>query len=575
MSLTFHSKSARSSILILESKDALEKLHEAQFKLDYENLYTDCHWSTPFQSWAFLTTWYKFYSCQFDPVIVLDMDQTDRLAAFLALARDKRTEQLLVAGTHQAEYQTWLSSADGHELFLNNAFDALQRKYRARSLIFKYLPARAPTDWIQNLQGFKRSARIHRHKRPLIELREVERIAKSLNKKHNRSRINGLKRHGHLAFSCLVNPEEREYRMDEVAAQYDLRQGATNGVCPFIDDPNKKAFHIELMRLNNLLHVSTLTVGKELAAANIGVRDANTVSLGVFSYSPFLARHSPGSILILMLCAELARKGYQFLDLTPGGDWKDRFATTYDEVLEVTVFFDSRVASGKKINDLCVAAARSTIQLFGLRPSAVKSFVERLMRLKLSSVIRILGEFVWNDREFRVYFFEAAIARQLKTERMLRRDSLQDLLAFKPAERWQTRQRVFSSALQKLAKGNHVYTYVENGTLMHSGWLIERQARAYFTEVEQAFTFPSGTAVLFDFYTHPPARGRGLFQKSLREMLRDSAEIEGVKQICISALADNTPSIHVIEKVGFSYALSLFRSCHLGYTRKCQPEVAE
>jgi len=575
MSSKCRNRAEQSSIRILECDNALDRLNEARFKQHYDKLFSNCHWSTPFQSWAFLTTWYKYYCILYDPVIILDVDPDNKLTAFLALARDKQTSRLFVAGTHQAEYQAWLSSADSYGPFLSNAFNALQQKYDTRSLTFKYLPERAPTDWMTNRQGKNWSVQIRRHKRPLVDLSKAEQMAKSLNKKSNKSRIRRLNRQGPLEFFQKMDPDECEHRIDEIAAHYDLRQGAINGSRPFIDDPNKRGFHVELMRQQNLFHGSMLTVGDKLAAAHIGAGDESTMSIGVFSYSPFFARQSPGKILILMMCIDLAKRGYQYLDLTPGGDWKDRFATDFGQVIEAKVIFDQRMAFREKITGVFATVAKSTAKLLGVRPAAVKNLAQTLRHRRLSSVFRFLGEHIWSDREFRIYFLDAAIGRQTHFDKVLQRDSIQDLLAFRPTERWQTRQKFLGTALQRLAQGMHVYTYVENGILIHSGWQIERQERARFSEVEQDYTFPSGTAVLFDSYTHPAARRRGIQQKSLRQRLRDAAEIEGVERIFTAALADNTPSIRSIEKVGFSYKLSLFRSRRFGNTRRSRSDFSD
>jgi RimJ/RimL family protein N-acetyltransferase len=72
--------------------------------------------------------------------------------------------------------------------------------------------------------------------------------------------------------------------------------------------------------------------------------------------------------------------------------------------------------------------------------------------------------------------------------------------------------------------------------------------------------------VLYDFFTHPRMRGRGLYQQALYQILHDAVETPGIKKVYIMVLADNAPSRHVIEKVGFTYECSLFRQKRLGKT---------
>ena len=66
-----------------------------------------------------------------------------------------------------------------------------------------------------------------------------------------------------------------------------------------------------------------------------------------------------------------------------------------------------------------------------------------------------------------------------------------------------------------------------------------------------------GTANLYDFYTHPEARGRGYYAQALRQIVAESARRPAVRQIVISVLHDNAPSRAVIEKVGFLHHESL------------------
>jgi RimJ/RimL family protein N-acetyltransferase len=147
----------------------------------------------------------------------------------------------------------------------------------------------------------------------------------------------------------------------------------------------------------------------------------------------------------------------------------------------------------------------------------------------------------------------------------MRQDCLEDLLCYKAAETWQpTLFEFLQTAMRRLEEGEHVYTRVEDGVLIHYGWLIERQEVAYFPEVDQKFRMPPQSAVLYDYFTHPAYRGRGLYQCSLHEMSCDAANIAGTEFIYISVVAGNAPSRHSIEKADFEYQSSLYRKVVLG-----------
>jgi RimJ/RimL family protein N-acetyltransferase len=174
---------------------------------------------------------------------------------------------------------------------------------------------------------------------------------------------------------------------------------------------------------------------------------------------------------------------------------------------------------------------------------------------------------VWDSKELRIYTYDVAAARALDAEDVMRKDHLPDVLAYEPAEAWQPHVSQFlRETLANLEAGAHIYTFAEKGRLLHYGWHVERQARSVFPEVRQEIELPPGSAVLADFYTSPHARGRGLYQKSLRQMLRAAASVPGTDHIYISVLADNRASRHVIEKVGFVYRFSLYKRNVAGRT---------
>ena len=152
-------------------------------------------------------------------------------------------------------------------------------------------------------------------------------------------------------------------------------------------------------------------------------------------------------------------------------------------------------------------------------------------------------------------------------------DNLQHLDLYQPAETWQSKESFVRTALQRMESGEHIYTVVEGGKLLHYGWLVESQERAFFDEVDQFFAYPEPGAVLYDFYTHPSARGRGLYQQSIDTMLAEARNMFGAECVYISCLADNAPSRHVIEKKGFSHVASLYLRRIFGWPQRWQSSM--
>ncbi len=547
---------------------AVRHIGNPAYESEWRRLHANCPWATVFQSFDFVSIWYRVYHEYFLPLLIHDLSSEGRLAVLLPLAIEKRSGRIVVAGAQQAEYQVCITEPELGDRFIPQALDLIGESFPNQNLRFKYLPRGTPLQW---LNGHRKWARCHERRsiqRPVIDLRDHERLATSLRKKSNKSRLNRLRRLGKIALCKLGNPAEFSRVLDEIADYYDLRQGAVNGVLPFLEDPLKKAFLVELMGVPGLLHVSTMMVGQAIVAAQVGVCDDGSVVVGLFSYSPFFAKHSPGKILIHLLAQDLAQQGYRYFDLTPGGDWKQRFATDCDEVAEVTFFMNRQEAVRSRAVGLVDAAAKRCLGFFGVQPAAVKAVVGRVRNVTLAKLLRWLATYTWDEREFRVYAMDAERAARLTGSETMARDKVSDLLRFRPTETTETRRAFLSNALLGLGQGVHSYTLIERDLLVHVGWMIERQRKSHFSEVEQDFIFPPDCAVLYDAYTDPSARGRGLHQESIRQRLNSAARTQNTKKIFTCVLADNGPSRHVIEKMGFGYVCSLFQQRRFGRVRR-------
>jgi hypothetical protein len=147
----------------------------------------------------------------------------------------------------------------------------------------------------------------------------------------------------------------------------------------------------------------------------------------------------------------------------------------------------------------------------------------------------------------------------------VRRDHIPDLLAFQPGEACQPPVSGFlKQALKNLESGNHVYTCMEDGKLMHYGWLIECQSQSSLTEIQPAFPLSPGSVMLRDFYTHPQAQGDGLCRSMLSRMLFDAARTPGAKQAYVCVPADNHRLRQAVEEEGLAHSYTLIRRNVLG-----------
>ncbi len=540
------------------------------FCRDWDDLFRHCSWATPFQGRAFVTTWYEIYAARYEPLLVSERAANGQLTGLLTLAIDRMSGALVCAGTHHAEYQVWLSRPEHGDEFILAAITNLRTAFPSQTLFFKYLPPNVPLTWATSKQLQNSQIEIQSHARPLLNLGDGRGIAESLKKKSNKSRLNRLKQLGEIRFEQITDPAVLAAAFDDIEAFVDLRQGAVHDVLPFRIDPLKKPFHLALLTHPDLVHVTALHVGEKLAALHFGIRGQTQAVLWLFAHSPFLAAHSPGKFHLLLMGDLLALQGITTFDLTPGGDlWKERFATNHDQVHTLRVIFKSgnRQLKKQQVQQRFEAIAKRGFQAIGMSPQQVRSLIGKLQRVKPSSLPKKLLKKVWDRTEFRVYVYLTEDVKHLPHPQVMSTDCLDALIAFEPMTEYQTRQGFLERALHQLESEQHCYTLVENDCLIHCGWLGLRQQKARLSEVGQEFIYDEPeNAVLYDFFTHPQARGRGLYQQALYQILHDAAAVPGIRKIYIMVLADNGPSRHVIEKVGFTYQGSLFRQKRFGRT---------
>jgi CelD/BcsL family acetyltransferase involved in cellulose biosynthesis/RimJ/RimL family protein N-acetyltransferase len=554
--------------LLLETA-AHEALRDTAFQATWQRLYDLCPWGTVLQSPDFCLPWYELYSELYKPLLVTATDGDGNLVGLFTLALGKRHGEMVVAGAQMAEYQVWISTPEMGNRFIEAALDALRERFPGQSLRLLFLPSKAPLEWLAADRTWAKACHWRTISHPLMAISDGARFRDSLKKKSNKSRLNRLKQMGEVRLQRLTTAGELDAVLDEIYTLTHFRLAAFHRVeVPAQPDPLQRALYLRLIEAPRMVHATLLRAGAQIVAAHVGVYNRDEVLLGILAYSPFAAKHSPGKLHILLLGDELAKEGITTFDLTPGGEYKDNFATHADTAYVLNIFFSQKSHLRYKATRLAVDSSKKLFGAAGLTPEQVKDVIHRgrhkLARTKFSrlpqKVIGTMRKRMWYTGEMRIYAMEADAVAQLPNPRAMKRDCLEDLLAYEPAEGWQPPKDEFlRHTAEGLESGAHIYTYAEAGRLLHYGWLIERQTESVLTEVGQTNYMPPDAAVLADYYSHPLARGRGLYQKSLSQMLHDAAAIPGTRRIYIGVMADNGPSRHVIEKLGFVYQYSFFR----------------
>ena len=561
---------------LARGKKAARLLRDVDFRRKWERLYDACPWGTVFQEQKYLEIWYRNYGHAFELILIYQEDSSGELAGLFPLARCLDSDKLCFAGDYHAEYKTWLATPANGNSFPEKALDTVSREFPDAILQLLFLAPNTPLEWTSG--KWTKQIRLQHVPRPLVDLGKQNRSDRSLRKRGNKTRIRQLKKKGQFEFSEISSPDGFSKIFDEIENNSHLRLSGLHNVRPK-RDPNRKQFHLDLMTDTDVVYPTVLKVGENIASSQVCFRNKDEMLLCITSMSPFFAKQSPSKIHLLMLGKKLTASQFRNFDLSPGNGYKERFATHIENSHSLTVFFRKRDCDRYRIKRHLIGVARKSLESLSIRKTRVFKLADRLNhKLRRSSIsslpntiVKNLRRKIYDCRECRMYSFDVTRLHSFNDPTAMKVDSVSDLLKYRPVSGWQeTTSQFHKKVLKNFENGLHSYTYSENGQLLHYGWLIERQEVSKIFEVGQEFKLPPNTSVLFDYYTHPDARGRGLYQKSLIQGLHDASRIPGTSQVFIGVMADNVASRHVIEKLGFRYEGSLFKETRFGRVRKWQ-----
>lgn len=486
-------------IEILQGDEAQRALANSEFVARWHDLFHNCSWSTAYLSVDYATAWYRCYDDIYEPLLIRSYFPDGRLAGLLALGISRDTRQLVSAGTPRGEYSAWLAPPESSQRFIEATLDALSQRFPDAGLKFRFLAPGAPIDWARGDGRWARRCIVLDVDRPELLL-EPEAIHKSLGKRNNRNRLNRLRRSGDLEFRHITDVDALASVIDAILTQHDLRSIALHGMPPSCCDDRTRDFYLRLMRCGKL-HVTTSTIGAEIVAAIIGIRDRETVHLELLGHAPRYSAFSPGKLHLLRLMEHLAAAGYTSIDLTPGDLlWKDRTATNYQSAHEVIVAFNRRALLRAQFRVLLTHRAKRVfkpvLSWLKLEPRMLKNAARALrdegLRGLFAQGIRpnSLGSGSSKLKEFHFSGVDEFVA---ENQLIVKKDDLTDL--FLLDERSTGAKRAFlRRAYNRLCAGASCFTYAERGRLLGLCWV---------TPIENCFQQENGDSPAYFLSSDP------------------------------------------------------------------------
>ncbi len=547
-------------VVAVRGREAGRLLASCDFEAQWMRLWHACPWATGHQLPGFAVPWYRLYESSFEPVLVIRHGVDGQIEGLLTLALSRTERKLVAAGNYQSEYDTWLCRPELGDTFAAEATATVRRELGAR-LVMHYLAPGSPTGWLSS------DARHHvvskAYRRPLMRLDNLDHITASLKKSGNASRLKRLKRLGELEFRRIVDRHELESLFDEIIAYHDSRHMAVHGTHPFRTDPIKKEFYLTLAEQPGVLHTSVLKVGGQIAAAHLGVFGKKELALGIIAHNPVLAKYSPGKFLIYFLAQALASEGFERLDLTSGGDpYKERFTDDSDEVISLTCFESSSARARFVFSRQARESTRKGLARLGIRPQDVRAVLTTFSHTLTKLTGQLLGQsgkphparseplvYVRDLRNLERNPNSPTAAKELDGPR---RNRVDDLLCYQPQAGGPSLQTFMSSAMQRLERGDHVYTWVVDGRLLNHAWFKENAGDLASFGFPNGLQLPPGQhAIVYDLATAPHARRRGHATRALGAILKHAREIENIGSLAIVLPADAADAIRLVQRAGF------------------------
>jgi hypothetical protein len=512
-----HERERGSRIELLTGEDALSTISQPSFFENWRALNFSCPWSTVFQGPEFITNWYSAFSDNYFPVVVYRMAYGE-LVGLLCMAIPSKNKskyelanqknRIVGAGEYDAEYQCWIAKVGKGQEFILDALSLIRAEFPKSHVLFRFIPSNAPLDWVKN-SAWKKMSILQSHERPLLnyshpEAKEAYKISKQY-----KTKLNRLKREGNVVFERIYDELEFASVLDEIALQFDFRQGGLFNKSQFRDNPKRKEFMLGLFR-DKVLHVTVLRVDGQIIGSMGALYGKNWVHLqGFNTHSPFVARHSPGILHFLHLSKFLDEEGVEVFDLTPGGDqYKEKMATSYDEVFTLALAADPFLKFKKDF--------KKSVHAFwlgiGKRPMTEELKLERkshILKHKFSLLQK--GEFkeLFGGEEF----IDVEKIPASLTQIEVRKNALEDLLDCDLEHYRRTRWEYLDDSLTRLEKGETAYTWASHGKLLAAVWVVN-------SEDKFSKGFPEGIT-LHNPYCHPEApQGFYHFLKTCLEKVR-------------------------------------------------------
>jgi hypothetical protein len=286
----------------------------------------------------------------------------------------------------------------------------------------------------------------------------------------------------------------------------------------------------------------------------------NQVHLAIVAHSPFYAQLSPGKMHLMLLAKHLLLEGFDTLDLTPGGGYKERLASHQDVVRELVLHKSMSVRILRSLDRHSKQALKVGLKRVGVRlPRSLKRF-------RVQRTLSQIRQVAWAKTDYRVHTATKRLLSRTVSAGPMQKDYVPDLLKFEPTESSQTKVGFMAEAQRRLERGEHVYTYSQDGHLRCCCWYADEPRDSPLIQIWRRIPDAQIGPVLYDFQAFGPALTPAFCQQVLEQIMADILSASDVEKLHLFLRGDNRFFGRVPDRIGFQYRFSVSSLRFFGFT---------
>jgi hypothetical protein len=547
-------------IELLAGDDCFRAIDNNDFIESWKRLAHCSEYFTLNQEYNFVASWYLSYRERYNPIMIIGYDDNENMLALMPLALSYESGTLSHAGDNQAEYNSWVCQAEYYEEFIIEALIKIKNTLDITTWEWTWLPYDSDRSWLYSKRLRQEGIYfILKHfDSPIYNLENSDRINKIKKNKSVKSKINRLNRQGELRMERITDNQVAERLIERIIKQSSFRNIALYNQMPFVNDKNRRDWHLRRIAMpNNNEHYTVLWQGDELLACNFGSCSDDTVVIGTFTYDPIQGGNSPGKIFIIKLIEFLAEEGYQYLDLSPGGDsYKEGFCNAHNDLVRPTICFSHY----KHIKTKIISSSRKRIRqkLNGRLTNRDMASISSLREKRVSSVIKRELLNLYNNKgnnkdnllihkkEFSNFYAANNIAK-------ININKYEDLLLYKNTNGYLTRKEVTFDALKKFERGDVLYTMAFKDVLVGFIWLARSGKKHWHSCLVDRINNEKHSVFLYDLYVSRKYNANLIFKLLFSHILK-SIKADHISSLYFVKSLD--VNIDTLKQVGFEEFIS-------------------